>query len=144
MDLENEIKPLYLYRRGKDYTERNIFVKLLHCEKLLQMSKTLVRNLSNRIFCTAVINRSTYSLSALLYLSLTELFRSSRIHPVIFKTNASEITPCFGKLFRLFILTSTFPYCWKCVLIQPDLNKGDPYHLSYYRPIAVTFVPFKV
>src|SRR6201990_1715513 len=70
------------------------------------------------------------------------LLRFSKV--ALLKTCASELTPCFGKLFRLCLSTSTFPSCWKHALIQPVPKKGDPSQPSNYHPISLTSVLSKV
>src|ERR1044072_9461685 len=61
-----------------------------------------------------------------------------------FSKRASELAPCLGKLFRLWVSTSTFPSCWKRALIQPVPKKGAPFQPSTYRPISLTSVLSKV
>ena len=44
---------------------------------------------------------------------------------------------CLVKLFRLCLLTFTYPSCWKYAYIQPVPKKGDRSNSSNYRPIAL-------
>src|ERR1044072_2822337 len=61
-----------------------------------------------------------------------------------YSKHASELAPFLGKLFRLWLSTSTFPSCWKRALIQPVPKKGDPFQPSTHRPISLTSVLSKV
>ncbi len=46
-------------------------------------------------------------------------------------------TPCLVKLFRLSLLTSTFPSCWKYAFVEPAPKKGDRSIPSNCRPTAL-------
>src|SRR6201990_3303798 len=80
-------------------------------------------------------------------LSLSVILRRRMVLMVFllrFSKRASELAPCLGKLFRLWLSTSTFLSCWKRALIQPVPKKGDPFQPSTYRPISLTSVLSKV
>ncbi len=49
------------------------------------------------------------------------------------------LSPCLVKFFRLCLLTSTFPSCWKYAFIHPVPKKGDCSNPSNYHPIALLF-----
>src|SRR6201990_2844 len=76
--------------------------------------------------------------SALSKLNTKKAYGPDGIPPMVLKTCASELAPCLGKLFRLCLSTSTFPF------IQPVPKKGDHSQPSNYRPISLTSFLSKV
>ena len=76
-------------------------------------------------------------ISVLSDLNSTKAYGPDGIHPVVLKTCASELAPLLGKLFRLFLNTSTFSSYWKRVFIQSVPKKGDPSQPSNYRLISL-------
>src|ERR1700755_1977264 len=83
-------------------------------------------------------------ISALSELNTKKVYDADGIPPVVLKTCAPELAPCLGKLFRIYLSTSTFPSCWKRALIQPVPKKGDQSQPSNYRPISLTSVLYEV
>ncbi|KAL7630285.1 UNVERIFIED_CONTAM: hypothetical protein RMT77_019571 [Armadillidium vulgare] len=63
---------------------------------------------------------------------------------MVLKTWASELQPCLGKLLRICLSISTFPFYWKHAFIQPVLKKGISSQPSNYGPISLTTVFSKV
>ncbi len=59
------------------------------------------------------------------------------VPPVVLKKCASVLTPSLVKLFLLYLITFTFPSCWKYAYVQPVPKKGDRSNLSSNRPITL-------
>ena len=49
-----------------------------------------------------------------------------------------------GRLYRLILITHTYPTPWKHPLVQPVPKKGDRSNPSNYRPIALSSTIAKV
>ena len=52
--------------------------------------------------------------------------------------------PVLCRLFRLILISCTYPSSWKHALVQPVPTKGDRSNPSNYRPIALTSAVAKV
>ena len=63
------------------------------------------------------------------------------IPPRFLKEFADELAPVLCRLFRLILISCTYPSSWKHALVQPVPKKGDH---SNYRPIALTSAVAKV
>ena len=57
---------------------------------------------------------------------------------------ADELAPVLCRLFRLILISCTYPSSWKHALVQPVPKKGDRSNPSNYRPIALTSAVAKV
>ena len=66
------------------------------------------------------------------------------IPPRFLKEFAGELTPVLCHLFRLILISCTYPFSWKHALVQPVPKKGDCSNPSNYCPIALTSVVAKV
>ena len=66
------------------------------------------------------------------------------IPPRFLKEFADELAPVLCRLFRLILISCTYPSSWKHALIQPVPKKGDRSNPSNYRPIALTSAVAKV
>ena len=66
------------------------------------------------------------------------------IPPRFLKEFADELAPVLCRLFRLILISCTYPFSWKHALIQPVPKKGDRSNPSNYRPIALTSAVAKV
>ena len=66
------------------------------------------------------------------------------IPPRFLKEFADELAPILCCLFRLFLISCTYPSSWKHALVQPVPKKGDRSNPSNYRPIALTSAVAKV
>ena len=66
------------------------------------------------------------------------------ISPRILKECASSLATPLVRLYRLCMVTKTFPTCWKLSLIHPIPKKGDKSDPSNYRPISLTSILAKV
>ena len=60
------------------------------------------------------------------------------------KEFADELEPVLCHLFRLILMSCTYPSSWKHALVQPVPKKGDRSNPSYYRPIALTLAVARV
>ena len=60
------------------------------------------------------------------------------IPPTFLKEFADELVPILCGLFRLIIVSCTYPSSWMQALVQPVPKKGDRSNPSNYRPIALT------
>ena len=60
------------------------------------------------------------------------------------KEFAEELAPVLCSLFRLILISCTYPSSWKHALVQPVPKKGDSSNPSNYRPIALTSTVAKV
>ena len=60
------------------------------------------------------------------------------IPPRFLKKFADELVPVLCHLFRLILISCTYPSSWKHVLVQPVPKKGDRSNPSNYCPIALT------
>ena len=66
------------------------------------------------------------------------------IPPRFLKEFADELAPVLCRLFRLILISCTYPSSWKHALVQPVPKKGDLSNPSNYRPIALTSAVAKV
>ena len=66
------------------------------------------------------------------------------IPPRFRKEFADELAPVLCRLFRLILISCTYPSSWKHALVQPVPKKGDCSNPSNYRPIALTSTVAKV
>ena len=66
------------------------------------------------------------------------------IPPRFLKEFADELAPVLCRLFRLILISCTYPSSWKHALVQPVPKKGDRSNPSNYRPIALTSAIAKV
>ena len=66
------------------------------------------------------------------------------IPPRFLKEFADELAPVLCCLFRLILISCTYPSSWKHALVQPVPKKGDHCNPSNYRPIALTSAVAKV
>ena len=66
------------------------------------------------------------------------------IPPRFLKEFADELVPVLCRLFRLILISCTYPSSWKHALVQPVPKKGDRSNPSNYRPIALTSTVAKV
>ena len=66
------------------------------------------------------------------------------IPPRFLKEFAGELAPVLCHLFRLILISCTYPSSCKHVLVQPVPKKGDRSNPSNYRPIALTSAVAKV
>ena len=66
------------------------------------------------------------------------------IPPRFLKEFADELAPVLCRLFRLILISCTYPSSWKHALVQPVPKKGDRSNPSNYRPIALTSAVAKV
>ena len=66
------------------------------------------------------------------------------IPPRFLKEFAEELAPVLCRLFRLILISCTYPSSWKHALVQPVPKKGDRSNPSNYRPIALTSAVAKV
>ena len=66
------------------------------------------------------------------------------IPPRFLKEFADELVPVLCRLFRLILISCTYPSSWKHALVQPFLKKGDGSNPSNYRLIALTLAVSKV
>ena len=60
------------------------------------------------------------------------------IPPRFLKEFADELAPVLCRLFRLILISCTYPSSWKHALVQPVPKKGDRSNPSNYRAIALT------
>ena len=60
------------------------------------------------------------------------------IPPRFLKEFADELTPVLCRLFRLILISCTYPSFWKHALVQPVPKKSDHFNPSNYHPIAIT------
>ena len=60
------------------------------------------------------------------------------------KEFADELAPVLCRLFRLILISCTYPSSWKHALAQPVPKKGDRSNPCNYRPIALTSAVAKV
>ena len=66
------------------------------------------------------------------------------VPPRFLKEFAEELAPVLCRLFRLILISCTYPSSWKQALVQPVPKKGDRSNPSNYRPIALTSAVAKV
>ena len=66
------------------------------------------------------------------------------IPPTFLKEFADELAPVLCRLFRLILISCTYPSSWKHALVQPVPKKGDRSNPSNYRLIALTSTVAKV
>ena len=66
------------------------------------------------------------------------------IPPRFLKEFADELTPVLCRLFRLILISCTYPSSWKHALVQLVPKKGDRSNPSNYHPIALTSAVAKV
>ena len=66
------------------------------------------------------------------------------IPPKFLKEFADELAPVLCRLFRLILISCTYPSSWKRALVQPVPKKGDRSNPSNYRPIALASAVAKV
>ena len=66
------------------------------------------------------------------------------ISPRFLMEFADELAPVLCRLFRLILISCTYPSSWKHALVQPVPKKGDRSNPSNYRPIALTSTVAKV
>ena len=66
------------------------------------------------------------------------------VPPRFLKEFAGELAPVLCRLFRLILISCTYPSSWKHALVQPVPKKGDRSNPSNYRPIALTSAVAKV
>ena len=66
------------------------------------------------------------------------------VPPRFLKEFAEELAPVLCRLFRLILISCTYPSSWKHALVQPVPKKGDCSNPSNYRPIALTSAVAKV
>ena len=66
------------------------------------------------------------------------------IPPRFLKEFADELAPVLRRLFRLILISCTYPFFWKHALVQPVPKKGDHSNPSNYRPTALTSAVAKV
>ena len=66
------------------------------------------------------------------------------VPPRFLKEFAEELAPVLCRLFRLILISCTYPSSWKHALVQPVPKKGDRSNPSNYRPIALTSAVAKV
>ena len=66
------------------------------------------------------------------------------IPPRFLKEFADELAPVLCHLFRLILISCTYPSSWKHALVQSVPKKGDCSNPSNYRPIALTSAVAKV
>ena len=64
--------------------------------------------------------------------------------PRFLKEFADELAPVLYRLFRLILISCTYPSSWKHALVQPVPKKGECSDPSNYRPIALTSAVAKV
>ena len=57
---------------------------------------------------------------------------------------AEKPAPVLCRLFRLILISCTYPSSWKYALVRPVPKKGDRSNPSNYRPIALTSAVAKV
>jgi hypothetical protein len=81
---------------------------------------------------------------ALLALDIKKAYGSDGIPPLILRECAFSLANPLVRLFRLCIVSGTFPSCWKHSLVFPVPKKGDRSCPSNYRPIALTCVQCKI
>ena len=60
------------------------------------------------------------------------------------KEFADELAPVLCRLYRLILISCTYPPSWKHALVQPVPKKGDRSNPSSYHPIALTLAAAKV
>ena len=65
------------------------------------------------------------------------------IPPRFLKEFAEELAPVLCRLFRLILISCTYPSSWKHALVQPVPKKGDRSNPSNYHPIALTSAVFE-
>ena len=66
------------------------------------------------------------------------------VPPRFLKEFAEELSPVLCRLFRLILISCTYPSSWKHALVQPVPKKGDRSNPSNYRPTALTWAVAKV
>ena len=66
------------------------------------------------------------------------------VPPRFLKEFGEELAPVLCRLFRLILISCTYPSSWKHALVQPVPKKGDCTNPSNYRPIALTSAVAKV
>ena len=66
------------------------------------------------------------------------------IPPRFLKEFADVLAPVLCRLFRLILISCTYPSSWKHALVQPVPKKGDLLNPSNYCPIALTSAAAKV
>ena len=66
------------------------------------------------------------------------------IPPRFLKEFADELAPVLCRLFRLILISCTYPSSWKHALVQPVPKNCDRSNPSNYRPIALTSTVAKV
>ena len=69
---------------------------------------------------------------------------SDGISPRFLKEFADEMAPVLCRLFRLILISCTYPSFWKHALFHPVPKKGDCSNPSNYCPIALTSAVAKV
>ena len=65
------------------------------------------------------------------------------IPPRFLKEFADKLAPVLCRLFRLILISCTYPSSWKHALVQPLPKKGDCSNPSNYRPIASLWLLLK-
>ena len=66
------------------------------------------------------------------------------LHPRVLKALAMELGPVTAYLFQLSIDKGEIPKEWSLAIICPLFKKGDKSLASSYRPLSLTFIPFKL
>ena len=64
--------------------------------------------------------------------------------PPRFLKEFAELASVLCRLFRLILISCTYPSSWKHAIVQPVLKKGDCSNPSNYRPIALASAVAKV
>ena len=65
-------------------------------------------------------------------------------HPNVLKELAIELGPVFAHLFQKSLDTREIPKEWSLANICPLYKKGDRAFACNYRPVSLTFVPYKL
>ena len=79
-----------------------------------------------------------------MYGSVNKTSGPDGIPPRFPKEFAEELVPVLCRLFRLILISCTYPSSWKHALVQPVPKKGDRSNPSNYCPIALTSAVAKV
>ena len=78
------------------------------------------------------------------YLKTDKASSPDGIPPRFLKEFADELAPVLCRLFRLILISCTYPSSWKHAIVQPVPKEGDRSNPSNYRPIALTSAVAKV
>ena len=68
----------------------------------------------------------------------------NELHPRVLKELAMELGPVFIHLFQQSIDTGEVPKEWCLAYICPRFKKGDRSLARDYRPVSLTFIPYKL